>query len=219
MKCWFPSRSFRRIIGVSVVIIAVVYFCGPCLLRSAGEWLNVGRPLATPVRFGYVLGGGADVRPVTAAGLFRAGLVQELLVPDPPFERSGRCNSLSESEIVQSVLLQEGVPASNITVLKGNPSSTEEEMVLLAHFLRTHDQSEVALVTNDYHSRRVARLFTNQLKLRGMEKKCEMHVVSVPTDDYSAKNWWCTEDGLLNYGLEFAKTLRDFLKSATGMCK
>lgn len=164
------------------------------------------------MRYGYILGGGADARPVTAAGLYRAGLIQEILIPNPPSESLNRCKPLSEVDIVRTVLEQEGVPDSAITVLGGHPTSTEEEMVTLAQFLRDHDAPEIAVVTHDYHTRRTASLLRAQLKLRGLQNRCRISLVSTPTDGYSAKNWWCTEDGLLHYGLEYAKTLRDFLR-------
>jgi uncharacterized SAM-binding protein YcdF (DUF218 family) len=211
---WWPrsSRSRRALIGIFFVTIAVC-FIHPVVLQPMGAWLNVGGPLATPMRFGYILGGGSDTRPVTAAGLYHAGLIQQIIIPDPPASNGGRCKALSESEIVRAVLKQEGVPANAILVLDGHPASTDEEMATLAQFLRSHDNPEVAIITHDYHTRRTRRSFERQWKPGGLHKSCGLNVVSAPTDGYSAKNWWCTEDGILNYGLEFAKTLRDFLKS------
>lgn len=205
------TRRVWRGLALMLVASAAIGFAGPYVLRGAGEWLNIGGPLATPMRYGYILGGGADVRPVTAAGLYRAGLLQEILIPDPPEESFNRCKPLSEGEIVRAVLGQEGVPESAITVLDGQPSSTEAEMALLAQFLQDHAAPDIAVVTHDYHTRRTARLLRAELKLRGLHHRCRISVVSTPTDGYSAKNWWCTEDGLLHYGLEYAKTLRDFL--------
>lgn len=212
MKNWMSSRRFRRRLTAAVIVIVTVWFGGPFSLRVAGQWLDVGGPLATPMQYGYILGGGADVRPVTAAGLYRAGLIQEILIPNPPEESLNRCKPLSDVEIVRSVLEQEGVPESAIGVLDGQPSSTEEEMAMLAQFLQVHAATDIALVTHDYHTRRSVRLLRMELKLRGLENRCRISVVSTPTDGYSARNWWCTEDGLLHYGLEYAKTLRDFLR-------
>src|SRR5262245_40270418 len=99
MKNWTSPRRFRCWSIVAVIVVVTVWFAGPFVLRVAGEWLDVGGPLATPMQYGYILGGGADVRPVTAAGLYRAGLIQKILIPSPPEESLNRCKPLSEVEI------------------------------------------------------------------------------------------------------------------------
>ncbi|MDP1797024.1 MAG: YdcF family protein [Planctomycetaceae bacterium] len=207
-----PTRRLWFRAGLLLALATGLYFGAPWVLSRAGMWLNVGGPLATPMQFGYVLGGGADVRPVAAAALYRSGRVSQILLPNLTSDVPIRCKPLTENELVQAVLLQEGVPMTAVTLIDGAPQSTEEEMAALARFLREQPACSVALITHDYHSRRCERLFRRELELRGLQKTCGISVISVPTDGYSAKNWWCTEEGLLNYGLEFAKTLRDFLR-------
>lgn len=206
------SRRIRLWGLISTLCILFIWLCCPALLRAAGAWLDVGCPFSTPLRYGYILGGGADVRPVTAAALYRAGLIEQILVANPPASMPTRCNPLSEAEIVQEVLRQEGVPATAILVMERRSSSTEEEMADLAQFLHDHDAPAVAVVTHGYHTRRTRSQLYRHLKLWGRGKQCGIFMVSVPTDGYSRDNWWQTEDGLLNYSLEFAKNLRDIVR-------
>lgn len=212
MKVKSRFRRIRLCGLIGAITFVLIWYFSPVLLRSGGAWLDVGGPLSTPLRFGYILGGGADVRTVTAAALYHAGLIDQILIPNPPASIPSRSNPLSEAEIVQEVLRQEGVPANAIIVLEGRPISTEEEMAGLAQYLHEHDVAEIAVVTHGYHTRRSRSQLRRHLKARGVGKQCGIFMVSVPTDGYSRDNWWHTEDGLLNYGLEFAKNLRDIVR-------
>lgn len=203
--------GWKRLALFVFVAVMAIYFAAEPALYRAGRLLNVGRPLATPVTFCYVLGGGADLRPIVAAEIHLAGLASQILVPNPPVIEGNVCNAYSEKDLIISVLRQEGVPEKAIVVLDGNPDSTQLEAVALAQFLQPHEKVKVAVVTHDFHTRRARRLINREFRAAGIATHVELSMVSVPTDEFGPENWWKFESGLRQYLFEFAKTLRDLV--------
>ncbi len=203
--------GWKRLALFVFVAVTAIYFVVEPVLYRAGRLLNVGRPLATPVTFCYVLGGGADLRPIVAAEIYHAGLATQILVPNPPAIEGNVCNANSEKDLIVSVLQQEGVPEEAIVVLEGNPDSTQLEAVAVAQFLHAHGKVKVAVVTHDFHTRRARRMMNREFRVAGIATHVELSMVSVPTDEFGPENWWKFESGLRQYLFEFAKTLRDLV--------
>src|SRR5262249_13489370 len=150
----------------------------------------------------------AETRPFAAAALFRAGLVRQVLVTSPlPFPEQEDGILPPEQEVARKVLLARGVPDEAIVVLPGEVASTADEARALAAFLDARGEGTVAVVTNDFHTRRARLAFR-----RVLGERCGLvQFVGAPMDDFDASNWWQSEGGLVLY-------LREFVKYGVYLC-
>lgn len=203
-------RSRRRrwpiLAGASVLVL--LYFVRSQLLASLGGWLNVGETLREPVDYVYVLGGDASTRPFLAAAIYRAGYASDVLIPrslEPAEADDARMPT--EEELLQRVLALRGVPETAIRRLDGAVSSTRDEARALAGFLAERPEATVAIVTNDFHTRRTRLLFCRAIP----GARDRLHFIAAPTDGFSPGNWWHFKDGVLWYVGEYAKLCRDSL--------
>jgi uncharacterized SAM-binding protein YcdF (DUF218 family)/glycosyltransferase involved in cell wall biosynthesis len=67
---------------------------------------------------------------------------------------TGKKSSISEDEVVRSLLLSYGVPPGAISIIEANPKSTEENIRLTAAKLKHDGAHKIIFVTAPYHSLR-----------------------------------------------------------------
>lgn len=197
------SRSRRRSLrlGLALVLAAGLYATHGWTLPAWGQWLDASEP-PRPADYALVLSGGADTRPFVAAGLYKAGYVRGVLVSrlrSTPDDADGIVPP--EGELVRAVLVARGVPPERVTALPGAVNSTAEEAAALAQFLDDHPGATIAVVTNDFHTRRAGAIFRRALGPRA----AQVYLAAAPTDGFSAADWWTTETGFVTYLGETAK--------------
>jgi uncharacterized SAM-binding protein YcdF (DUF218 family) len=100
------------------------------------------------------------------------------------------------------------VPQSAIRRLDGAVLSTRDEARTLADFLADRPEATVAIVTNDFHTRRARLLFRRAIPV----SRDQLHFIAAPTDGFGPGNWWHFKDGVLWYVGEYAKLCRDSLR-------
>jgi uncharacterized SAM-binding protein YcdF (DUF218 family) len=198
------ARLFRRLVKAAVLTLlasAALWAGHARLLSGLGHWMDVGeRPLA--VDYVVPLGGDINSRPFVAADLYRAGLAPKVLIPRPGRSAAVRCGEeLAHDEIYRLVLLKSGVKQQDIIVLDGENQSTFDEAQRLRRFLTDAEPKTIAIVTSDLHTRRTR--WTFRQALRGTPH--ELHFISAPVWDYSADNWWQSEQGMTAYPSELLK--------------
>lgn len=173
------------------------------MLGALGGWLNVGEQLSEPVDAVMILGGGSDTRPFMAAAIYRAGYAKKILIPNYVAPPNSRHN---EADIIVSVVRAHGVPSKAIVELDIFELSTRGEVIALAKYVADHPHATVAIVTSDFHTRRVRILARNA----GAYAQNQLHIIACPTDSCGARDWWHTPYGLNMYLPEFAKIARDY---------
>jgi uncharacterized SAM-binding protein YcdF (DUF218 family) len=104
-------------------------------------------------------------------------------------------------EIGRLVLIQRGVPASDITILPARAKTTFDEAKALAAFLDDKPDARVLLVTNDYHTRRGRWIFAHVLG----DRMGQVTLVSAPSDDCPPDRWWRTLSGVEFVPTEYLK--------------
>jgi len=67
---------------------------------------------------------------------------------------SGKRYAMAETEVIRALLVSQGVPDSAIVSINGVPTSTFENVTLVAHTLRQLQLKRVLFVTAPYHTRR-----------------------------------------------------------------
>jgi uncharacterized SAM-binding protein YcdF (DUF218 family) len=190
---------------LALVLVAILllggYLARGRLLPAMGRFLDVSEP-PRPVDAVLVLEGGANDRPFVAAALVRAGLAGRVLVPTVKRSADNEDDLLPpEHELIRRVLLVRRVPPECIIPLPGECDSTLDEARALARFLDAEPETTVAVVTHGYHTRRARSLFRRVLGGR----IARVHFVAAPTEDCSADDWWCSEEGFTAYTAEYFK--------------
>ncbi|MBS0211496.1 MAG: YdcF family protein [Planctomycetes bacterium] len=199
-----PRRRIRRWLAFAIVLGLALgcYAARRPLLLAVGDWLDVGSP---PTRVDYIvsLPGNYNSRPFVAAAWVRAGLARQAWVlrteslpadsPDP--------YDIGDYGITLRTLRRFGLTEQQIETLDGQTASTSDDVRLIAERLRREPRATVAIVTNDFHTRRarwtVSRAFAD-LPNRFI-------MVSTPTDWYGPDNWWQVREGAVAYLSEYLK--------------
>jgi len=181
----------RRTVSIAVLLAVGVLFGVQWVgLSGCGTWLDVGQTGAG-CAYAMVLGGDPNGRAYAAAALVRAGLAERVLLSRVALELGTCGNGLPEHEVSRRVLLSRGVPESNVLVLGPEVSTTRDEALALAEFLEDHPTERVAVVTNDFHTRRAQWIFRRILGCRAEN----LQFVSAPNDDFVLQRWWQTQTG------------------------
>jgi hypothetical protein len=180
--------------------LAILFAARVPLLSAAGHWLDVGER-SRPSDYCLVLSGDVQSRPFVAAALFDKGYVRREVWLTHPESGQPMFGEPSPEAAEVAILKKLGVPASRIAVLDGDCESTYDEAVALAKKLAGDHSSTVTIVTSNFHTRRSRYIFEKTLAANGNS----LHFVSVPTDYFTADNWWTTEEGVASYSKEFLK--------------
>jgi uncharacterized SAM-binding protein YcdF (DUF218 family) len=199
------ARRRRRLVrfAIMVAVLAILYGTRDWTLPAWARGLDASEAPRT-ADYALVLTGGENTRPFVAAGLFKKGYVGAVLVPQLRLTADARDGIVpSDSELIRRVLEERGVPADKVIPLAGEVNSTFDEATALAHFLDDHPEATVAIVTNDFHTRRARSIFRRVLGARGGQ----IYMVAAPTDRVTPNNWWKTERGSAIYLSETFKTL------------
>lgn len=140
-----------------------------------------------------------------------------------------------ESVLAREVLLSNDVPANAIQMLGTNLTSTFDEARALEAWVAQHHAHSVIIPTDIFHTRRARWIFKRvqdsglrDQKTNGLNNAAPgsstplvpgplvfsfaVHVVAVDPPQYTATNWWQTEEGLIAFQNEVIKWLYYHLK-------
>ena len=95
--------------------------------------------------------------------------------------------------------MQQAVPAGAICVTADVVNSTYDESIAVRHWARTNGVSRVIIVTDVFHSRRVHWLFGKQLPA------IRVAVDATPVREYSVRDWWANDQGVISFQNEVLK--------------
>jgi len=185
-----------------------------------------------------ILGGGQDTRTVGAVALYRAGLAPVILLAnEEPLPFAGYGLARSGSEIAIEILTGvEQVPPQVIDIIGtscsidyaslermsgrmswggllceldrfGFVTSTFEEAKALRLWCLANNARSVIIVTNPFHSRRVRWIFTKVLA-----DEIDMQIATVDAHQYTPRNWWESEEGLIALNNEWVKMVYYWIK-------
>ncbi|MGH9739711.1 MAG: YdcF family protein [Candidatus Acidiferrales bacterium] len=169
---------------VILVLIALAIFA----FRGAGRWLireNALRPADVIV----VLSGAMPERAEEAARIFRLGYAHEVWLTHPanPARRLAVMGIQYAGEEIynREVLIHEGVPPADISVLPGTIVDTEQEIGEIAPEMQRDGMTTTIIVTSPPHTRRVGVLW-RKLAPRNL------HVIvrAAYEDPFDADHWW-----------------------------
>lgn len=151
-----------------------------------------------------VLGGGDQYRPMKAAELYHAGVAPLVLIPCPRRDPTDDLRLTRPGEsVTREVLLAKGVPNEAIQLLKADVTSTFEEAATVRDWVAHTHATRIVIPTDIFHTRRADWVFRRTLA--GLDTQVD--VVAVNPREYTAQNWWTTEQGVIFFQVEVSKML------------
>lgn len=195
----FVKRWSVRLLVLAAVTGVVVAFHRPALLAFSRAF-RVNDPAESDVI--VLLLGGASHRPALAADLFKRKIAPRILFCQ--IER-GPDDQSSESDRSAEMLREFGVPASAITVLPGNVTSTRDEALRIKREWEAAGKAwkGVTIVTTSFHTARARWIFRRTFDDPGVT----FHMAAADHPKFNDDNWYKNEDGLIHYLNELIKTV------------
>lgn len=201
-------RRLMRCLIVVVVLSATLFIFREPLLRGAGHWL-IRDDATCHAEAIYVLGGATFDRGTYAAGLLLKGCAPVAYCTGSNIPQSYKAEgrAMTEALLTRAAALNAGASAGQVLPFPYGTSTFEEAEAILFH-ARSKDFKTIAVVTTDFHTRRVKKVFAKRFAGSGID----VIVNAAPSSEYEAERWWNTEQGLLMVNNEYVKTLYYFLK-------
>ena len=179
----------------------------PLLLGAANLWI-VSDPVSRATAI-VVLGGGLETRPFVAAELWRRGLADKILISQGPEERAVSIGAMpSHTELNREILLKSGIPAGVIETFGTANKNTREEAVALREWAERNAASVFIIPTEVFPARRVRWIFRREFS----GTTVSIEVPSIEPPDYTRRDWWKTEHGLVAFQNEVLKYIYYRLK-------
>lgn len=200
IRRWLSATRNRRRLALLVVAGAIIvgtYAARESLLTAAARLLTLENAIG-PSDYLVVMGGSLEDRPFTAADLFRRGLAPRVVV----FEyQPGIAGLLSQTELIEEILVLEGVPRHAIERAAGLVRSSMDEAQSLRRFLAGKQVARVIIVTSPEHTRRTN--WTFRKALAGLP--IDVRIAASRHGSFDETNWWHRDEGVLLYLHEFLK--------------
>lgn len=206
MKKRWP-RWLRVLLTLAVVCLAAWVLRYP-LLQAAGDRLIRADTECTANAI-YVLGGSPFDRGTRAGELLVQGCAPVAYCTGSNISAINKAEGrmLTEADLTRAAALRAGSTPAMVLPLPYGTSTYEEATGVLRH-ARSKGYTTILLVTTDFHTRRVGRVFRERFKGSGIN----VLVHAAPSSDYDTEGWWKSEQGLLMVNNEYVKTLYYFLK-------
>ena len=179
----------------------------PVLVGAADLWI-ISDPVSRADAI-VVLWGGLATRPFEAAELWRRGLADKILISQAPEERAVSIGAMpSHTELNREILLKSGIPAGVIETFGTANKNTREEAVALREWAERNAASVFIIPTEVFPARRVRWIFRREFS----GTTVSIEVPSIEPPDYTRRDWWKTEHGLVAFQNEVLKYIYYRLK-------
>jgi uncharacterized SAM-binding protein YcdF (DUF218 family) len=110
---------------------------------------------------------------------------------------------LSEREMTRQILLSNNVPASAMLAVGTNVASTFDESQSVRAWAKQTGAASIVIVTDWFHTRRARWIFRHELK----DTPVKIYIVGVDPIRYKIDKWWQSEEGVIQFQNEVAKSV------------
>lgn len=189
-----------------IAIIAIIWVPLACFL---GQWLVVEKPLEKADAI-FVLAGSANYveRNTEAARLYKLGAAPKILLSNDGLQ-GGWDNVRQRNpyfvERAKWLLLENGVPETDIVILPDRINGTDDEADALVRHLQQNPYRSVLLVTSSFHTRRALWTFTRTINNINLTTEIGVQSPSTTNGMHSYTFWWTNRDGLRSTISEYLK--------------
>jgi hypothetical protein len=194
------ARYLAAIVLVLAGLLALAWLKREQLLRGAADLWIVSDEV-TSADAVAVLGGGLDVRPFAAATLYKKGLVKRVLISQVADGQAAEINAIpGHTEANRQVLLRLGVPASAIETFGTANKSSYDEALALRDWVEHHRASAIIIPAEIFTARRVRWIFHQVVR-----SNVRVEVPVFKQAEYTATNWWKSNEGIVAFQNEIMK--------------
>jgi len=206
-----PHRWFVRtawITGILAVLIVFGYIFRALLLTTLASAWVVNQPATTADAI-VVLGGNINDRPFAAAKLFQQHVAPKILYMDVSDDPVDQLNiTQTEREITRRILLSNRVPESAIQAIGQQVASTYDESRAVRAWVRQTGATSILITTDLFHTRRARWIFRHELQ----DTPVKLYIIPVNPRQYTASNWWKSEEGVIAFQNEVIKSIYYWFK-------
>ncbi len=200
------TRERRGGLALLLLVLLVVAALAVVAVPRAGRFLLAEEPVPH-ADVAVVLSGGAVIRALAAADLYRQHRIDRILViPDPPEPGRDRLVQLGlvdpkQPPWPQRILTASGVPADRIASLPYPIDGTINEARAVREFFGDHPPKTLVIVTSEFASRRARWIF------RRVFRDQPVTVLSEPShyDMFQTDRWWAQPRNALMVLTEYEK--------------
>jgi uncharacterized SAM-binding protein YcdF (DUF218 family) len=191
-----------------ITALLLMFFFRYNILTAAGNFLIVEDNLK-PCTYAFVLSGGPWDRGNEAARLFKEGMADTLVCTGEniPHDFKALGLNLTESEITEKNLINQGIPQGNILLIRQGTSTQEESEIILS-FCKQKGVKQIIVISTDFHTRRISQVFKRKFR----QENIEVLICAAPSSSYDARQWWKSENGLIALNNEYIKQLYYLIK-------
>ncbi|MCC6343288.1 MAG: YdcF family protein [Bryobacterales bacterium] len=195
---WRAGTVYWLLPPVLLFLIGVLVF-KPCL-RALGGFLVDGDMPAKAQAIVVLAGDTSGERIRKGAELMRDGFAPLVIVSGPD-----RYYGRSEAELAIEFAVRAGFSASSFKPLVHRADSTREEARAIWEFLRAEGITRFLVVTSNFHTRRVKRVY------RSVAQGAGFRVIAAPVWNFSPGTWWISRSSRKVFCMEWLKTFADWL--------
>lgn len=201
------ARWMRRLLWFAAILM-VAWFARFAILRAIGGFL-IDADATCKADAMYVLGGSPFDRGTEASKVLEQGCVPIAYCTGSSVMAANKAEGrdLTEADLTRTAAIRKGASPSAILPLRYGTSTFEEASGII-HHARSLGMDTILVVSTDFHTRRVAKVFRMRAKGSGVT----VLVHAAPSTEYDAQVWWTSEQGLLMVNNEYVKTLYYFLR-------
>jgi uncharacterized SAM-binding protein YcdF (DUF218 family) len=195
----FTKRVCLRILAIiaaTFVAVALTWHEHPAIFDAAGRLWVVSDQIKS-ADAAAVFGGRIDTRPYAAAQLYRAGLVQQILISNPKTKNADADNPDRDE------LLKLGIPAAAIRIFGRAPKNTFEEANALADWAKKNHARRIIVPAELFTSRRFQWIVCREVSKAG----AEVIIEAVAPPAYDLDDWWKQKYGITDFKRELIKYL------------
>lgn len=204
---WSLRRPLIGMFVLATVVAGAWLLREPVILGATNLWI-VSDP-ASHADAIVVLWGGLATRPFVAAELWRRGLADKILISQGPEQRAVSMGAMpSHTELNREILLKLGIPAGVIETFGIANKNTKEEAAALREWAERNAASSFIIPSEIFPARRVRWIFRREFS----GTTVSVEVPSIEPPDYTRRDWWKTEHGLVAFQNEVLKYIYYRLK-------
>lgn len=201
------GRRWRRVLVLLAALLVLIglAFAGRAAILSAIGRVLIREDALHHADVIYALGGSPMERGREAARLLKEGHAPIMACTGGNSLRSVEIvlgHEFPEAYLTRMAAIEAGADSARVFALTAGTSTWEEAGLLRSDAL-SRQADTIIVVTTEFHTRRVSRVFRDRFKGSGIT----VIVRAAKSLDYDAQRWWASEEGLIMVNNEYMKLL------------
>lgn len=195
-----------KVILLFCIAFAFIFIFRDKILSSFAEYFELE---VSPITNDYsiiMLGGNPSLRLPAAINLYEINksnnINTPLIITSPKKYYSQDFSNIfkPELDLVMQALDSKNIPYQAAPSLKNGATSTTDEALDLARFVKDNNINSILILTDKFHTLRAYKTFQKVFKEKGIN--CKIFITGVQNPIFDTHNWYKSELGLRTYIVE-----------------